>query len=152
MVRKSGRFQITKLQQVVILFCGFTQCVKMCFHPPGNVLKTIKIDVKTFNRKTLKSVATPGIIVPISALFALLYCNSNERAFQVFCEKLICLNQRKAPTEFCLKIPQIRNFLRKYTMGLEVASSSENGIFATKIINFYPISANSYAIYHFVNS
>ena len=124
---------------------------KNVLSPSRKRLKNNKNDVKIFNTKTLKSVATPGIIVPISALFALLYCNSNERAFQVFCEKLICLNQRKAPTEFCLKIPQIRNFLRKYTMGLEVASSSENGIFATKIIGFYPISANSYAIYHFVN-
>ena len=115
----------------------------MCFRPPGNVLKTIKNEVKIFNTKTLKSVATSGKIVPLAALFALLYCNSNERDFQVFCEKIICLNQRKAPTEFCLKIPQIRNFLRKHTMGLEVASSSENGIFAFEITRFYPIYANS---------
>ena len=74
--QKSGRFKIANLQKVVILFCGFTRCVKMCFHPPGNVLKTIKNDVKIFNTKTLKSVATPGKILPLAALFLLLYCNS----------------------------------------------------------------------------
>ena len=58
---------------------------------------------------------------------------------------------KKSFSYFHVKTIQIRNFLKKYTVGIEVASSSENGIFAFEIIRFHPISANNYAIYHVVN-
>ena len=58
---------------------------------------------------------------------------------------------KKSFSYFHVKTIQIRNFLKKYTVGIEVASSSKNGIFAFEIIRFYPISANSCAIYHVVD-
>ena len=58
---------------------------------------------------------------------------------------------KKSFSYFHVKTIQIRNFLKKYTVGIEVASSSKNGIFPFEIIRFYPIFANICAINHFVN-
>ena len=58
---------------------------------------------------------------------------------------------KNSVSHFHVKTIQIRNFLKKYTVGIEVASSSKNGIFAFEIIRFHPISVNNYAIYHVVN-
>ena len=61
-------------------------------------------------------------------------------------------NQSKnSVSHFHVKTIQIRNFLKKYTVGIEVASSSKNGIFPFEIIRFYPIFANICAINHCVN-